>query len=66
MNGCMCGCGGEGYGPRFEGYGPRFARWPSREERIERLEGHQRDLEQLAADVADEIKRLKDSAQPAS
>jgi hypothetical protein len=59
MHGCMCGCGGWGYGPRFE-------RWPSRAERVEWLEEYQRDLEQRAADVADELKRLKDRPQPAS
>jgi hypothetical protein len=60
MDGCVCGCGG-GWG-----YGARFAPRPSREERIERLEEYQRDLEQRVADVADEIKRLKDASQPAS
>lgn len=59
MNGCMCGCGGFGYSPRF-------ARWPSRENRIEWLEEYQRDLEQRVADVADEIARLKDRPQPTS
>ena len=66
MNGCSCGCGGEGFGPKFSAYGPEFARWPSRQERIERLEEYQRDLEQRAADIADEINRLKGTAQPAS
>lgn len=59
MYGCRCDCGGWGYGPRF-------ARRPSPEERIEWLQEYQRDLEQRAADVADEVKRLKDSPQPAS
>ncbi len=59
MGGCMCGCGAWGFGPRF-------ARWPGREERIEWLEEYQRDLEQRAADVADEIRRLKDRPHPAS
>ena len=66
MNGCRCGCGGEGSGPRSTGHGPEFARWPSREERIERLEEHQRDLEQRTAEVADEINRVKSTAEPAS
>ncbi len=57
MNGCMCNCGGIGYGPRF-------ARWPAREDRIEWLKEYQRDLEQRAADVADEINRLKDRPEP--
>jgi hypothetical protein len=59
MYGCMCGCGGWGYGPHF-------ARWPGREDRIEWLEAYQRDLEQRVADVADEIKRLKERPQPVS
>lgn len=59
MNGCMCGC-------RGWGYGPRFARWPSRKERIEELEEYQRDLEERIADVADEIKRLKEERRPTS
>jgi hypothetical protein len=63
MNGCMCGCGGGGGWGHGRG---RFARWPSREERVERLEGYQRDLEQQAADVADEIRRLKNKPEPAS
>ncbi len=59
MNGCMCGCGGWGYGPRW-GYGPSYRRWPTREQRIEQLKEYQRDLEQRAADVADEIKRVNE------
>ena len=59
MYGCMCGCGGPGYGPQF-------ARRPNREETIEWLAEYQRDLEQRVADVGDEIKRLKDQPQPAS
>jgi hypothetical protein len=53
-----CGCPG-GW------YGPRFARWPTREERIEWLEEYQRDLEERAAEVADEIRRLRERARPA-
>ena len=66
MDGCMCGCGWSGYGPRLAGwgYGPRFVGWPSRENRIQQLEEYQRDLEQQVADVAGEIQRLK--SQPAS
>jgi len=37
----------------------------NREEWLERLEQHQRDLEQRTADVADLIRRLKDPAPPA-
>ena len=60
MNWWMCGCGhGRGW------YGPRFACWPTREERIEWLEEYQRDLEERAADVADEIRRLRERAWPA-
>jgi len=43
----------------------RFARWPTREERIEWLEEYQRDLEERAAEVADEIRRLRERARPA-
>lgn len=59
MYGCMCDCGGWSYGSRIAGRA-------SREERIEWLQEYQRDLEQRAADVADEVKRLKDRPQPAS
>lgn len=59
MYGCMCDCGGGGYGSRIAGRA-------SREARIEWLQEYQRDLEQRAADVADEVKRLKDRPQPAS
>lgn len=38
----------------------------SREEWVERLEEHQRDLEQEIADVADLIRRLKDEEKPAA
>ena len=57
MNGCMCGC-------RGMGYGPRLAHWPARLDRIEWLEEYQRDLEQSAAEVADEIERLKGKEKP--
>jgi hypothetical protein len=65
VNWRMCGCGhGRGwYG--WGWYGPRFACWPTREERIEWLEEYQRDLEERAADVADEIRRLRERARPA-
>ena len=55
-------CGG---GCRGGWYGPRFACWPTRQERIEWLEEYQRDLEERAADVADEIRRLREKARPA-
>ena len=57
MNGCWCGCGGRG---------PGFGRWPAREDRIRWLEKYQRDLQQHAAEVADEIKNLKEGQQPAT
>jgi len=65
VNWWMCGCGhGRGwYGRGW--YGPRFACWPTREERIEWLEEYQRDLEERAADVADEIRRLRERTRPA-
>jgi hypothetical protein len=65
MDGCMCGCGRSAWGPGW-GHGPGFAHRTSREERIERLEQYQRDLEEHVADVADEIRRLKDRPQPTS
>jgi hypothetical protein len=54
--GCRCGCG----------WGGGFARWPAREDRIRWLEEYQRDLQQQAAEVADEIKNLKEQQQPAT
>jgi hypothetical protein len=59
MNGCMCACGGWGYGSRFAGQ-------PSREDRIAWLQEYQRDLEQRVVDVADEVKRLSERPEPAS
>lgn len=47
---CGCGCG-----PMFS-----TASYPMRGERLRWLEEHQRDLEQRVADVADEIKRIKE------
>jgi hypothetical protein len=62
VNWWMCGCG-HGRGGYGRGWcGPRFARWPTREERIEWLEEYQRDLEERVADVADEIRRLRERA----
>lgn len=55
----MCGSR-HGYGRRGRA---RF-RVPNREELLERLEEHQRDLEQEVADVADLIRRLREE-QPA-
>ena len=41
------------------GHGRRARCFPSREDRLKRLEEYQRDLEQEIADVASEIERLK-------
>ena len=50
-------------GPRCGSRGPgRFS--VNREEWLERLEEHQRDLEQRTADVADLIRRLKSDPAP--
>lgn len=48
-----CGCG------RCQGPSGRRAR-PNTDESVKRLEEHQKDLEQEAADVAAEIQRLKE------
>jgi hypothetical protein len=49
------------------GCGPGFRfRSPNREEWLERLEEHQRDLEQEIADVADLIRRLKEEKETAT
>ena len=57
MNGCGCGCcGGR----------PGATSWPAREDRIRSLEEYQRDLEQRAAAVADEIRTLKEGPQSAT
>ena len=39
--------------------------FPSRHELIERLENHQRDLEQQLADIADVLAHLRDRSEPA-
>jgi len=57
MNGCMCGCGAWRSG---------FARWPTREERIKWLEEYQRDLQQHVAEIAEEIKNLKERPRSAT
>ncbi len=59
MNGCMCGCG-------CRGQHSGGASWPAREDRLQRLEGYQRDLEQQMAAVAEEIRELREGPQPAS
>jgi len=46
------------YRKRCHGFGR--ARVPNAEQLLERLEEHQRDLEQEVADVADLIRRLKE------
>jgi len=52
---------GRGHGPRglFRGC------FPSRHELIERLENHQRDLEQQLADIADVLAHLRDRSDEA-
>jgi hypothetical protein len=47
---------------RHRGWGRQFRRrFPNAEELLTMLEEHQRDLEQEVADVADLIRRLKES-----
>ena len=47
-------------GKRCHGHGLGRGRVPNAEQLLERLEEHQRDLEQEVADVADLIRRLKE------
>jgi hypothetical protein len=47
-------------GKRCHGHGFGRGRVPNAEQLLERLEEHQRDLEQEVADVADLIRRLKE------
>lgn len=56
-------CGGR-HEHRRGGWSRRF-RYPNRDELLQALEEHQRDLEQEVADVADLIRRLREE-QPAS
>ena len=55
----MCG----GRHERRRGWSRRF-RYPNRDELLQALDEHQRDLEQEVADVADLIRRLREE-QPA-
>ena len=55
-------CGGR-HERRRGGWSRRF-RYPNRDELLQALEEHQRDLEQEVADVADLIRRLREE-QPA-
>ncbi len=48
------------HGKRCHGHGFGRGRVPNAEQLLERLEEHQRDLEQEVADVADLIRRLKE------
>jgi hypothetical protein len=41
-------------------------RYPNRDELLEKLEEHQKDLEQEVADVADLIRRLRDESRAAA
>ena len=52
---------------RGGGFGPRIlfrGGFPNRQELLERLENHQRDLEQQLADLADVIAHLRDRPAP--
>jgi hypothetical protein len=46
------------------GHGHGRSRYPTPEEWLRRLEEHQRDLEQEAANVAELIRRLKEAQKP--
>ncbi|MGH2994712.1 MAG: hypothetical protein ACRDN6_11455 [Gaiellaceae bacterium] len=48
------------HGHRHRGHGFRLRRYPTPEEWLDRLEQHQRDLEQETANVAELIRRLKE------
>jgi len=50
-------------GHRHRRFGSRRFRYPNREQLLESLEEHQRDLEQEVADVADLIRRLREERQ---
>ena len=52
---------GRGFSPRMFFRGG----FPSRHELIERLENHQRDLEQQLADIADVLAHLRDRGEEA-
>jgi predicted esterase len=57
----MCGCG-----CACRAGWPAAWRWPAREDRIGWLQEYQRDLEQQAAEVAEEIRQLQEAQQSAS
>ena len=50
-------------GPRHRRFGHHRFRYPNREQLLDALEEHQRDLEQEVADVADLIRRLREKEQ---
>jgi len=55
------------HGQHRYGYGPRrhlFRPFPTREELIERLESHQRDLEQELANIDDVLSHLRGGDAP--
>jgi hypothetical protein len=52
------------HGRRFHRGRRLGQRWYERENVLERLESHQRDLEQELADVSDLIRRLREGEQP--
>jgi hypothetical protein len=57
MNGCGCRC---------RGWWPSAGRWAAREDQITWLQEYQRDLEQQATDVAEEIRLLQEAQRSAS
>lgn len=53
-------------GRRERGHRSLRRRYPNRDELLEKLEEHQKDLEQEVADVADLIRRLRDESRAAA
>jgi hypothetical protein len=54
------------HGHRGRGRRSLRLRYPNREELLDKLEEHQKDLEQEVADVADLIRRLRDENRTAA
>jgi hypothetical protein len=59
-------CQERSHGYRGRGHRSLRARYPNREELLDKLEEHQKDLEQEVADVADLIRRLRDESREAA
>ncbi len=59
-------CHGSSHGRRGGGYRSLRRHYPNRDELLEKLEEHQKDLEQETADVADLIRRLRDESREAA